>query len=428
MKKEVTSRTARIFWSLAAAVLMVAPGLALEFVNPDPTSSPVPPKNLKLIDGHWTPWNPPAPAEGAEVYVIEKGDNLWNLATRDLEDPYLWPRIWDLNRYILDSHWIYPGDPILMPGPVTVVAEEELPPVVEGDGTGDLDPGFDFPVEAAMSPPVDPSGRPRNGMWQKPRPNDVADWSEMLCSGYIVAEPEDSESYIYAAEEEQQTLLGTGDIVYINQGLSSGVRPGDKFFIVHKEEKVMHPVYNRRLGWLFRKKAILQVMTAQADSATAEIIDGCDSVHVGYDIIRYSELKSPQKRDTGLERYGVEDNGNVNGHVVYGGLAQNAVGQGDIVLIDLGMADGVEVGDYLMIYRENVTGQKYNEAGFLNWEWKHKSTVHALNVRRIPKGKEIPRAMLGELAIIDANHHTATAKVMYSWREIYMGDQIQLLD
>ena len=430
MNREGTARTSRMLWSLTAVLLMVGPGLALDFVNPDLTTSSVPPKILKLVDGHWTPWDPPTPADGADVYVISKGDTLWDLASRDLEDPYLWPRIWDLNRYILDSHWIYPGDPIVLPGPVQVVAEEVLPPDVPAvdDGTKEADVGFEFPVEADMVVPEDPSGRPRNAIWAKPHPNDVADWSEMLCAGYIVAEPEDSEAFIYASEEEQKNMLGTGDVVYINQGLSSGVRPGDKFFIVHKEEKLLHPVLNRRLGWMFRKKAILQVLTAQADAATAEIIDGCDSVHVGYDIIRYEELKSPQKRDTGLERYGVEDNGNVTGHVVYGGLSQAVVGQGDIVFIDLGMADGVEKGDYLMVYRDDVTGQKYNEAGFLAWDWKHKSSVSALNVRNIPDGLAIPRNMVGELAVIDTNHHTATAKIMYSWREIYLGDRIQLLD
>ena len=30
-------------------------------------------------------------------------------------NPYLWPQIWDQNRYITDAHWIYPGDPSSCP-------------------------------------------------------------------------------------------------------------------------------------------------------------------------------------------------------------------------------------------------------------------------------------------------------------------------
>ena len=48
--------------------------------------------------------------------------------------------------------------------------------------------------------------------------------------------------------------------------------------------------------------------------------------------------------------------------------------------------------------------------------------------RKLHKGEEIPRKMLGEVIILAMNDDTATAKVMYSWREIYPGDQIQLLD
>ncbi|MFQ5719351.1 MAG: LysM peptidoglycan-binding domain-containing protein [Acidobacteriota bacterium] len=432
MKREGLARVAATGAGVAICFVMAASSQSVAVTTTGETqSSPFPPKNLKLVGDHWTAWEPPTPPDGAEVYVIRKGDTLWDLAARDLSDPYLWPRIWDLNRYVLDSHWIYPGDPLLLPGPVTVVADEEMPPEVDaGDdgGAGEADAGFDVPVEAAMLPPDDPSGQPRVSRWQKRHPDDVADRSEMLCAGYIVAEPEESEFYVYAAEENGKYGLAPGDVIYLNEGLEDGVNPGDKFFVVHKEEKIMHPVFNRRVGWMFRKKAVVQVMTAQANTATAEIIEGCDTVHLGYSLVRYSDLVSPKRRDDiELARFDTEDNGNVSGHVIYGNLFENAMGVGDLVFIDLGMADGVEKGDYLSIYRDNVTGQKRDEAGFRNWKWKHKSSVRAYNVPAIPKGMAIPRTMLGDLVVIDTNHHTAVAKIMTSWREVYPGDEVQLL-
>ncbi len=413
--------------SLGVALALALPLTTATATTTDATkSSTRPPTNLKKVGDHWTPWDPPTPPEGARVYIIVKGDTLWDLAQRDLSDPYLWPQIWDQNRYILDSHWIYPGDPLVMPGPVTVVAEETTPPQVDpGTSMG----GGVAPVEeAALVPPAGDAGRPRSNTWIKTDPDAAADHSDLMCSGYILPERWQSDMFIYAGEEEHKTGFGPGDVVYMNQGLDSGVKPGDKFYVVHQEKKVKHPVTRDEMGYFVRKMGVAQVIAAQAETATLELVDGCDTVHLGYDLIRYSEITSPKKRDTGLERYGVEDNGNASGFVIYSRDNRNAVGAGDIVYIDLGSADGVEAGDYFMIYRDDVTHERPNEAGLARWTNSHKSSIPAFKTRKLPRGEPIPRKMLGELIILNTNHHTATAKVMNSFREIYPGDQVQLLD
>ena len=422
--------------SLGVALALALP-MAAFATTTDAVTPTKPPTNLKKVGDHWTPWDPPVPTDGVQVYVIVKGDNLWDLAQRDLNDPYLWPQIWDLNRYVLDSHWIYPGDPLIIPGPVTVIAEETMPPDVEPseefgtDTDNDTDTGTDFDDAArgmALMPQPDPSGQPGGRMEYKRDPDAAADHSDLMCSGYILPKQWRSETFIYAAEEEHKEAQAAGDVLYMNKGLEDGVKAGDRFYVVHQEEKVKHPVTGKKVGYYVRKMAVAQVMVVQANTATIEIVDGCGDVHIGYDLIAYSELTSPRRRDTGLERYGVEDNGNVSGHVVYLGAEKQAVGEGDIVYLDLGQADGVDVGDYLMVYRDEVTYEKPNEAGLARIRWKHKSSIAALDVRKLHRGEEIPRKMLGEVIILAMNDDTATAKVMYSWREIYPGDQIQLLD
>ena len=87
------------------------------------------PPAVKQVGEHWSAWDPP-PA-GPDAYIIQKGDTLWAVAERWLGDPFLWPQVWDENRYVLDSHWIYPGDPLVIPGRPTVVPEEGPPPVAE---------------------------------------------------------------------------------------------------------------------------------------------------------------------------------------------------------------------------------------------------------------------------------------------------------
>src|SRR5512146_2715176 len=74
------------------------------------------------IAPHWSKYTyPTSIPEGASYYIIVRGDTLWDLSKRFLNSPFLWPQIWNENRYVKDAHWIYPGDPLVIPR-VQVVA------------------------------------------------------------------------------------------------------------------------------------------------------------------------------------------------------------------------------------------------------------------------------------------------------------------
>src|ERR1043166_1504635 len=90
-----------------------------------------PPRELHQVGDHATAYNPPDPATyppSSKTYKIQRGDTLWPLAQKLYNNAYLWPQLWEANTWITDSHWIYPGDVLLVQGEVTEQAAAGMTP------------------------------------------------------------------------------------------------------------------------------------------------------------------------------------------------------------------------------------------------------------------------------------------------------------
>ncbi len=79
------------------------------------------------------PPEPPEPVK--DTVVVKEGDTLWDLSTKYLGSPWIWPRVYNANRGgVKHPHWIYPGQKLAIPGAAEIaaaLAEQEQPAVVE---------------------------------------------------------------------------------------------------------------------------------------------------------------------------------------------------------------------------------------------------------------------------------------------------------
>jgi len=263
-------------------------------------------------------------------YTVTKGDTLWDISENELKDPFLWPKVWKENPEIKNPDLIYPGQKIRIP---LYLLQKEIKPVVKPEIKPEIQPEIIPEVRVERKPaPVVPKPVQKT---VTPVPREyLVDRNLLIVSGYIT-DSVHSVGTIYDKPGDI-TNLTAGDYAYVRT--DSPMKKGDKFYIIYPLEEVRHPVTNRRLG------------TRIAILGTAEMVDEHDpkilittsysEIPMGSLLDNYYEIEPPLAMENPRKP-------DVNGHVVTGLRRIYAHGNWDIVFIDKGENDGLELGDLL---------------------------------------------------------------------------------
>ena len=331
------------------------------------------------IPQHWSRYKyPETIPEGAAYYIIVRGDTLWDLAGKFLGNPFLWPQIWDQNRYITDAHWIYPGDPLILPEVALVT-----------DRAGEAGVVSNEPTEEGMPGRVTTAG----GDVLFPAIEEMA----LQCSHYVVSDAEDQSLYVMGSEHGQTKLaFADRDILYLNKGSNSGVKAGDVYMLQHESYDVKHPDSGRSMGRKVEPTGWVRVILVQENSATAVVERACIDMHAGDYAKPYEKASVPLiLRRTPVTRLS-PPSGKAGGFVVDIGEDSMIAGQGQNVTVNLGTADGLAPGTILTVYK--------------------------IMYPSVPTSRNV----LGELAVVAVRENTATARILSSNDHIMAGDRVEV--
>lgn len=252
-------------------------------------------------------------------HVVVKGDTLWGISSKFLQDPWLWPKVWKFNRsQIKNPHLIYPGDVVLLD---LSSGKPELKLLRE---TITLQPGaVEEPLQKAAIPTI---------------PLSVI--APFLSKPLVIEKDQLAGSPRIVAGQDNRVVLSPGTKIYINKieeedGLNWFVyRPGDN--LVDPDSKEVLGVEAVYLGDA--------KMTRYGEPATAVISKAKEEIFVKDRLVAAGD-----EAITNFVPHAPEMD--IRGRIIkiYGGLAE--AGPESIVAISRGTQDGVEIGHVLAINR-----------------------------------------------------------------------------
>ena len=309
-----------------------------------------------------------ASAPEPTLYVVQKGDTLWGISERFFKDPFFWPNLWSRNPAIGNPHFIYPGQNLrILPDRIEVVSvDPPAPPPPPITGT-------------KFSPTVEPEMIPEKTF--------LVTGGE----GFITADNLAGVGRIVATNHDR-VIVGAGDRVYTDIGANRGAGKGERFSIFSKQEVVTHPTRHLTIGYKIIPLGTLELTELTPTGSLATITTSNREISSGALLLPWRD----GRREIPLKA----SHRNLSGIIVDSLPGSKAVGVGDVVYLDLGISQGIEVGNMLYVVRKVVPDREYRGSITL------------------------PQEVLGALVIVSVGRDASTALVIKNVETIYLGDMV----
>ena len=321
----------------------------------------------------------PVFAAEQQIYTIKKGDSLWGISQRFIQDPFYWPNVWANNPDITNPHLIYPGQKIrIYNGRI-----EFLPAYPEAAEPAKV---VEEPAPVAVAETVAEPLAPEEPQVQVMKAAGGG-------KGFLLTN--ETPLGLLVDSVDSRVLLTSDDIVFLDMLDPSQVKVGDSYSLFSAGKEVMHPQTGEKFGTMMFELGFLQVISVSGRTVEARIIDVYREIERGAQIFPYL----PARKEIELKK----GQGQLSGYLLDSQQDKLGLGQNDVVYIDLGTDSGLQTGNLLYISRPR-------EASELALDKKN--------------GIPLPDQLLGAALVVDARAKSSAAFIFKSVSEIYVGDRV----
>lgn len=275
-------------------------------------------------------------------YQVLKGDTLWDISSKEIRDPFLWPKIWKENPDIKNPDRIFPSQMIKIP--LRLIQKEQAEEAATEKASAVTETGAATPKKEEQLKPVETKIEPV-------KKNYLADENLILSSGYItdyIAKEIKSVGKV-TGSPSGKTLFGDNDFLYVKTDSDSNT--GERFYIIRPTALVKHPKTDKKIGSLIAVVGIAEITGKENSFTKAKITRAYGDIRVGdlldtfHEVEPIIEIDAPRKPD-------------VSGFVIASHYMKLISGSYDILFIDKGKNDGLELGDIL----KTRSVDKYNKS------------------------------------------------------------------
>jgi hypothetical protein len=275
-------------------------------------------------------------ADAPDRYVVVPGDTLWGIATRYTDSPWRWPELWGMNQQqIQNPHLIYPGMVLLLDRAKGTLSIAGSPP-----GPGARGPGAATPPSGTVK--LAPRVRAES-LAQQQIPSIPPSAIEPFLTRPLVIEPDGlDKAPTIVATEKDRVILAAGNMAYVR---GMGGAKEETWYVYRRGDALVDPDSKRTIAYEAIYLGTAQ-LTRPGEPATVLLTSAVQEVNAGDKLIAAGPALTPSYAP---HAPGAQLKGRVM--KIYGNVGRvGEAGPLQIISINRGRADGVEVGHVLALY------------------------------------------------------------------------------